>query len=117
MYYIVAQVVWLATIWLPGNWQEMENTPMSSDSYRSKTRTVLSRMLDEAPGANREQLVEAYADILTQLYAAEAHQLLNQVIDDTRTRLDARLSPDPLTQGIASVQATMQDLWRSLWQD
>jgi hypothetical protein len=90
---------------------------MSTESFHSKTRTVLYRMLDEAPGANREHLVEAYANILTQLHAAEAHQLLNQVLDDTRTRLDARLSPDPITQGIASMQTTMQDLWRSLWQD
>jgi hypothetical protein len=90
---------------------------MSTETFRERARTVLQTMLDEAPHADRRQLVEAYADILTRLYAAESHQLMQQVLDDTRMRLDARLSPDPISQGLANVQVTMQDLWKSLWKE
>jgi hypothetical protein len=41
--------------------------------------------------------------------------LLNDVISDVRTRLDARLSPDPIRQTIATVQTTVQDLWKNIW--
>jgi hypothetical protein len=41
--------------------------------------------------------------------------MLTEVIEDTRTRLDALLSPDPVRQTIAGVQTTLQDLWNSLW--
>ena len=33
---------------------------------------------------------------------------------DARTRIDARLSPDPIRQTIATVQTTVQDIWKSL---
>jgi hypothetical protein len=72
-------------------------------------------MLSETAKADREQLIGAYADLLTQLYAVETHQLLGEVIEDARTRLDARLSPDPVRQTIAGVQTTIQDLWNSIW--
>lgn len=90
---------------------------MSIETFRDKTRFILVNMLNEAPQSDREQLIDAYADILTQLHATETHSLLTEVIDDARTRLDARLSPDPLRQTIASVQTTVQDLWRSLWRE
>lgn len=90
---------------------------MSLESFHTKARATLAHMLKEAPDTHPEDLLDAYADMLTRLHAAEAHELFGQVLDDARTRLDARLSPDPLTQGIASVQTTMQDLWRSFWQD
>lgn len=90
---------------------------MSSDSFRDNTRKILDNMLSETPKADRQQLIDAYADLLTQLYAHESHRLLNDVIDDARNRLDARLSPDPVRQTIAGVQTTLQDLWNSLWKD
>jgi hypothetical protein len=37
------------------------------------------------------------------------------VINDVHTRLDARLSPDPFRQAIATVQTTVQDLWKIIW--
>lgn len=90
---------------------------MAIETFREKTRFILNNLLDETSQASREQLLDAYTDVLTQLHAAEAHKLLTEVIDDARTRLDARLSPDPLRQTIASVQTTVQDLWRSLWKE
>jgi ABC-type transporter MlaC component len=88
---------------------------MSVESFREKTRHVLTNLLNETPKADRQELIEAYADLLAQLYAHEAHAMLTEVIEDTRTRLDARLSPDPVRQTIAGVQTTLQDLWNSLW--
>ncbi|NJN18115.1 MAG: hypothetical protein HC822_18540 [Oscillochloris sp.] len=88
---------------------------MSIDDFRDNTRKILDNMLNETAKADRQQLVDAYAELLTQLYVHESHQLLSEVIEDTRTRLDARLSPDPLRQTIAGVQTTLQDLWNSLW--
>lgn len=90
---------------------------MSTDSFRDNARKILDNMLSETPKADRQQLIDAYADLLTQLHAHEAHRLLSDVIEDARTRLDARLSPDPVRQTIAGVQTTLQDLWNSLWKD
>ncbi len=90
---------------------------MSVNSFHDHARRLLENVLDETPKADREQLLNAYADAFTQLHIVEAHRLLTEVIDDARTRLDARLSPDPVRQTIASVQTTMQDLWRSFWRD
>lgn len=88
---------------------------MSAESFYDNARQILANLLDETPKADREQLLSVYADLLTRLHTAESHRLLNEVIEDARTRLDARLSPDPIRQTIASVQTTMQDLWDSLW--
>lgn len=88
---------------------------MSIDNFREHTRRVLENMLNETPLADRQQLIEAYTDILTQIYVSESHQLLSDVIEDARTRLDARLSPDPVRQTIAGVQTTIQNIWDSLW--
>lgn len=88
---------------------------MSIEDYRDNARKILANLLNETPKADREQLLDVYADLLTQLYAHHSHQLLTEVIEDTRTRLDARLSPDPVRQTIAGVQTTIQDLWNSLW--
>jgi hypothetical protein len=89
---------------------------MTTDEFRAATRALLTRLLDDAAThPNREMLLEVYIDELTKLYGQQAHQLLNEVIDDARTRLDARLSPDPLRQTIATVQTTVQDLWKTLW--
>ena len=90
---------------------------MSTDDFRAITRDLLMRFLDDAQThPNREMLLEVYVDELTKLYGEQAHQLLNEVINDARTRLDARLSPDPIRQTIATVQTTVQDLWKSLTQ-
>jgi hypothetical protein len=88
---------------------------MSIESFHGETQELLRRMLREAPHSDPEQLTAAYADLLTRLHAAESHELFRQVLDDAKVRLDARLSPDPVSQGIASVQTTLQDLWRSFW--
>ena len=90
---------------------------MSVDDFRAEARGLLSRLLEDAPEhPNRDMLLEVYAEELARLHGQHAHQLLNDVIVDARTRLDARLSPDPLRQTIATVQTTMQDIWKSLTQ-
>lgn len=88
---------------------------MSIDSFRDQTRQVLENLLNETPKADRRELLEAYTEVLTRLYAQHSYDLLQDVIEDARTRLDARLSPDPVRQTIAGVQSTIQDLWNSLW--
>jgi hypothetical protein len=89
---------------------------MSTEDFRAEARALLARLLEDAPAhANREMLIEVYADELTRLYGQHAHRLLTEVINDARIRLDARLSPDPIRQTIATVQTTVQDLWKSLW--
>jgi hypothetical protein len=89
---------------------------MAIDDFRAEARILLERLLEDAPKhPNREVLMEIYVDEMTKLYGHHAHQLLNDVINDTRTRLDARLSPDPVRQTIATVQTTVQDLWKTLW--
>lgn len=88
---------------------------MSVEDFRDGAREILTHMLAETPKADRSELIEAYADLLTRLYTVESHKLLNEVIDDARTRLDARLSPDPVRQTIAGVQTTLQDIWNALW--
>ncbi|MCU0491771.1 MAG: hypothetical protein MUD01_09300 [Chloroflexaceae bacterium] len=90
---------------------------MSVESFYDNARRLVANLLEETPKADREQLIDAYAQLLTQLHAAESHKMLNEVIDDARTRLDARLSPDPVRQTIASVQTTVQDFWRALWKE
>ena len=89
---------------------------MSTDDFRSQARELLARLIAEAPSvAEREALLDNYADDLTRLYGQHAHQLLHEVIEDARTRLDARLSPDPLRQTIATVQTAAQDLWKTFF--
>lgn len=90
---------------------------MSLESFRSSARVILSRMLDQASNTSREEMLTTTLDELEELYAKESHQLLNQVLDDARIRLEARLSPDPVNQTIASVQTTVQDLLDSLWRE
>lgn len=88
---------------------------MSIDDFHDNAKRILDNLLSETPKADREQLLDAYADLLTQLHAHHSHQMLTEVIEDARTRLDARLSPDPVRQTLAGVQTTIQDLWNSLW--
>lgn len=89
---------------------------MSTDNLRADARALLERLLEEAAAhPSREVLIEVYVDEITRLYGEHAHQLLNEVINDARTRLDARLSPDPIRQTIATVQTTVQDLWKTIW--
>src|SRR5262245_52242402 len=90
---------------------------MSVETFRDNARKILAHALEDVERSEREQVLDAYTDALTQLYAAESHKLLSDVIADARTRLDARLSPDPIRQTIASVQTTVQDFWRSIWQE
>jgi hypothetical protein len=88
---------------------------MSIDTFRDQTRQILENLLNETPKADRRELVEAYTEVITRLYAEHSYMLLQDVIDDARTRLDARLSPDPVRQTLAGVQTTIQDIWNSLW--
>ena len=89
---------------------------MSTEDFRGEARAMLDRLLKDAPTTDdREMLLEVYADELTKLHRDHAHALLNDVISDVRTRLDARLSPDPIRQTIATVQTTVQDIWKNLW--
>ncbi|WP_322814240.1 hypothetical protein [Chloroflexus sp.] len=88
---------------------------MAIEDFYTKTRRILANLLEETSKADREQLLDAYAELLTRLHAEESHRMLTEVIEDARTRLDARLSPDPIRQTIAGVQSTLQDLWNNLW--
>lgn len=89
---------------------------MATDDFRAQTRELLARLVTEAPGTvDREALLDNYADDLTRLYGQHTHALLHEVIEDVRTRLDARLSPDPVRQTIATVQTAAQDLWKNLF--
>jgi hypothetical protein len=89
---------------------------MSTDDFRAEARALLERMLQEVPDhVDREMLLAVYAEEFTKLHGEYAHSLLSDVINDARTRLDARLSPDPIRQTIATVQTTVQDLWKNLW--
>lgn len=104
------------------HWRIMEEVPrsegkraMSIETFRDQTRQILENLLNETPKADRFELIEVYADLITRLHAVESHALLNEVINDARTRLDARLSPDPVRQTIAGVQTTLQDIWDALW--
>ena len=89
---------------------------MGVDDFRTEARRLLERMLADAQQTDeRDVLIAQYTDELTMLYGRHAHALLTEVIEDARTRLDARLSPDPIRQTIATVQTTVQDLWNALW--
>jgi hypothetical protein len=89
---------------------------MSIDDYRADVRALLERFLAEASETDDKALmVQMYTDELALLHGRYAHRLLEEVMADAHTRLDARLAPDPLRQTIASVQTTVQDIWRTLW--
>ncbi|MBK9943529.1 MAG: hypothetical protein IPP13_18140 [Kouleothrix sp.] len=88
---------------------------MSTDDFRSDTRALLQQLLAEAQSStNNDVMLEVYVDEFTRLHSDYAHKLLNDVFNDARTRIDARLSPDPIRQTIATVQTTVQDIWKSL---
>jgi hypothetical protein len=89
---------------------------MSTEDFRGEARALLNQLLDDAQtNPNRDMLLEIFVDEFTKLHGHFAHELLNDVINDARTRLDARLSPDPIRQTIATVQTTVQDLWKNIW--
>ena len=68
---------------------------MTTDDFRTEARALLSRLLEEAAtNDQREMMLEVYAEEFTKLHREYAHGLLNDVISDVRTRLDARLSPE-----------------------
>lgn len=95
----------------------IERWVMSQDDFRAEVRSLLMQFfLDASTPANREEVLQVYSEQFTQLHRRYAHQLLDELIADAHTRLDARLSPDPIRQTIATVQTTMQDVWKSLTQ-
>jgi hypothetical protein len=91
---------------------------MAAEDFRTEARALLERLIGESHTRKDDipALLDTYADQITALYGQHAHLMLNEIIEDARTRLDARLSPDPVRQTIASVQTTVQDLWKSIWQ-
>lgn len=90
---------------------------MSNENLRSDIRALLQQLLAEAQtNTNRDVMLEVYVDEFSRLYGDYAHELLNDVFNDARTRIDARLSPDPIRQTIATVQTTVQDIWKTLTQ-
>lgn len=89
---------------------------MSIEDFRSDTYILLDQLLkDASANPNREELLRYYSEQFTLMHGHYAHKLLDGVIADARTRLEARLSPDPVRQTIASVQTTVQDLWKNIW--
>jgi len=89
---------------------------MALDEFRADAHALLDQMLkDASANPDRAELLRQYAEQFTRMHQHYSHQLINEVISDVRTRLDARLSPDPIRQTIASVQTTVQDVWKSLW--
>jgi hypothetical protein len=87
---------------------------MSIEDYRNDARALLARFSEELVYGDRNALIENYAEDMERMHNHYAHLLLNDVIEDARTRLDARLSPDPVRQTIATVQSTVQDIWKTL---
>jgi hypothetical protein len=90
---------------------------MAAEEFRAEARILLERLIGEAhtKGDALPELLETYADEMTRIHGLHAHLLLNEIIEDARARLDARLSPDPIRQTIASVQTAAQDLWKTIW--
>jgi hypothetical protein len=86
------------------------------DDFRTDAYALLDQILkDASANPNREELLRQYADQFTLMHGYYAHKLLESLIADAHTRLDARLSPDPVRQTVASVQTTMQDIWKSIF--
>lgn len=90
---------------------------MPAEDFRSDVRALLQQMLAEAKTTpNGDVMLEVYVEEFVRLHGDYAHQMLNEVFNDARTRIDARLSPDPIRQTIATVQTTVQDIWKTLTQ-
>lgn len=88
----------------------------SNNNFRDEARVLLERFLaDSSIASDKQQLIDLYAQHAAELHRYFAHQILNEIVEETHTRLDARLSPDPLRQTIATVQTTVQDVWKSIW--
>ncbi|HEU5014494.1 MAG TPA: hypothetical protein VFT66_18365 [Roseiflexaceae bacterium] len=86
---------------------------MSTEDFRADVRDLLTQFLEDAQSpAEREQLLQTYVNEFVALHGQYAHKLLNEVFADAQTRLDARMSPDPVRQTIATVQTTVQDVWK-----
>lgn len=91
---------------------------MTNEDFRSDTYLLLDQLLKDATAApDREELLRRYTEQFTLMHGHYAHRVLDDVIGDVRARLDARLSPDPVRQTIASVQTTVQDFWRNIWKE
>ncbi|HMO58276.1 MAG TPA: hypothetical protein PKA05_00455 [Roseiflexaceae bacterium] len=95
---------------------------MSIELYRTEARELLARLLADTETLERDELLDRYTDQMAELYTRHSHQLFSDIFEDARTRLDARLSPDPVRQTIATVQTTMQDvqstvqdIWKNIW--
>jgi len=86
------------------------------DDLRSDAYQLLDQMLkDASAGPNREELLQRYTEQLVLMNNYYSHKLLDELLAETKTRLDARLAPDPLQQTVASVQTTFQDIWKNIW--
>lgn len=86
------------------------------EDARSDTYQLLDQLLkDYSANPDREELLKRYTEQFTLMNNFYAHKLLEELLADTRTRLDAKLAPDPLRQTVASVQTTMQDFWKNIF--
>ena len=88
----------------------------SIDDFRSDTYKLLDQLLkDSSAGPNREELLQRYTEQFSLMHSFYAHQVLDELLVETRTRLDAKLAPDPLRQTVANVQTTWQDFWKNIF--
>ena len=93
----------------------VKGTLMNPEELRAELRTILESVLATAPAnADRELLLQLHTEELVRTFGRYAHQMLDETLGDAHTRIDARLSPDPVRQTIATVQTTLQDIWRGI---
>ncbi len=88
----------------------------NGDDFRSDAYKLLDQLLkDASAGPDREELLRRYAEQVSLMHSYYAHQVLDELLADTRTRLDAKMAPDPLKQTVASVQTSFQDFWKNIF--
>ncbi len=88
----------------------------NTDDFRDDTYKLLDQMLKDASASpDREELLRRYTEQFSLMHSFYAHKVLDELLAETRTRLDARLAPDPVRQTVANVQTTVQDIWKNIW--
>jgi hypothetical protein len=88
---------------------------MNPEELRAELRAILESAINTPSAtADRELLVQLHTEELVRTFGRYAHQLLDETLGDAHTRIDAKLSPDPVRQTIATVQTTLQDIWRGI---
>lgn len=88
----------------------------NSDDFREDTYKLLDQLLkDASAGPDRQELLQRYTEQFSLMHSFYAHKVLDELLAETRTRLDARLAPDPLKQTVANVQTTFQDFLKNIF--